>query len=309
MKDRWKKMAKKLLLVLILTTVVPLNIEAKKDGYSNAKPRIVIDSYTITDDAIVPGEEFDLQLVLYNPGRVYSANNILLTFTNSADSISVVYPNSDQVYIESIAPGKKENITIRLKASAEIKTEAVKFSVNAVYADDETSSNMNEMSISLPVTKSSKFEIQNVSIQEEVYTGAKTRAHITYKNSGSDNFYNVTMHIEGDALETSQQYSLGSLIAGKVSYAEAYIEFTKVGTQSINIYFTYEDIKGTEYTTEPYISEVELHKNSEKTDIKADEEFHNESNNTGGFIGKTVILAGSIVMGVAVLALIKKYRR
>lgn len=308
MKDRWKKMAKGLLLVLILTTVVPLEVEAKKDGYFNAKPRIVIDSYQVTEDAIVPGEEFDLQLVLYNPGRVYSANNILLTFTNSVDSISVVYPNSDQLYIERIAPGKKEKVTIRLKASSEIKTETVKFAVNAVYADDETSSNMNEMSISLPVTKSSKFEIQNVSLQEEVYTGAKTRAHITYKNSGSDNFYNVTMHIEGDALDASQQYSLGSLIAGKVSYAEAYIEFTKVGTQSVNIYFTYEDIKGNEYTTEPYISEVELHKNNEKAEI-TDEEFHNESKNTGSFIGKSIILAGIITMGIVVLALLRKYRR
>lgn len=307
MKERWKKIAKVLLFVLILTTVTPLRVEAKKDGYSDAKPRIVIDSFKVTDDAIVPGEEFDLQLELYNPGRVYSANNILLTFTNNPDTISVVYPNSDQLYIESIEPGKKENVTIRLKASSEIKTETVKFEVNSVFADAETSSNLNYMSIALPVTKSSKFEIQNVSIQEEVYKGAKTRAHITYKNSGSDNFYNVTMHIEGEALDSSQQYSLGSLIAGKVSYAEAYIEFVQMGKQSINIYFTYEDIKGNQYTTEPYVSEVELIEHSEETE-KPYEAIDNASNNTRTIFGKGFILVGIIVVGCFIIVLLKRYR-
>ncbi|WP_455714729.1 hypothetical protein [Anaerosporobacter sp.] len=308
MKRRWTRIAKVLLFLFILITVIPSKVEAKKDSYANAKPRIVIDSFKVTDDAIVPGEEFDLKLVLYNPGRVYSANNILLTFTNNADTISVVYPDSDQMYIEKIGPGKKEEVTIRLKASSEIKTETVKFSINAVFSDGETSSNLNDMSLSLPVTKSSKFEIQNVSIQEEVYIGAKTRAHITYKNSGSDNFYNVTMHIEGEALDTSQQYSLGSLVAGKVSYAEAYIEFVKLGKQSINIYFTYEDIKGSQYTTEPYVSQVESIEQSEEAE-KPSEVIDNTSSNTRGFIGKISVMVGIIVVGFFVITLIKRYKR
>ena len=60
-----------LLIVIILSSIIPIRVFAKKDGYSNAKPRLVVDSFKVSEDAIVPGEDFELELVLSKIGRAH----------------------------------------------------------------------------------------------------------------------------------------------------------------------------------------------------------------------------------------------
>jgi len=253
MRKRIVLVAKCMLIFILSFSTVTMNSQATNlTTFNSDKPRVVLDGFKVSDDVVVPGENFDLTFTLRNPSSTYSVNSILLTFTNDIKTVVPIYGQADQVYIDKLPAGGKTEVTVTLAAAEIITTTSIKFEIDVTFSNDESSNNNNLITIQLPITKTSKFKIQNVSLPENVYVGNKTRIHVTYKNLGVDNFYNVTMNIDGEEFKEMQQVGLGSLVAGKISYAEAYVNFIKDGEQKAKISFNYEDIEGNKFSTDVY---------------------------------------------------------
>ena len=157
------------------------------------KARVAVESFKISGDAIVPGEEFELTLVVKNNSNTDTVRSIMMSFTSDAEGVYTVYGQPDQVYIPQLQPGATYNVNLSMKAADKIKDSVVKFTTEFTYEDYISSENTNKTSVQLPVTTTSKFEIQNVSFPEEIYQDQKTRMRVTYKNSGGDDFYNIVI--------------------------------------------------------------------------------------------------------------------
>jgi hypothetical protein len=270
------------------------------------KPRVLLDGFSVSEDVVVPGEDFELTFTLRNPSTSYSVYSILLTFTN--DYVVPIYGQDDQIYIDTIPAGGTKDVTVSLEAADKITTTSIKFEIYVTYSDDEHSNNNNLITIQLPITKTSKFEIQNVSFPEHVYVGNKTRVHVNYKNTGVDDFYNIMINIVGEGFEESHQQNLGSLVAGNESYTEAYVDFIQSGDQTAQISFSYEDIEGNRYTTEAYeMSFTALEEEApESTEVIA---IGGQNSASNDFTLQIVLYSSITLMSVVVILLILNYKK
>lgn len=268
------------------------------------KARVTVESFKISGDAIVPGEEFELTLVVKNNSNTDPVRSIIMSFTSDSEGVYTVYGQPDQVYIPELQPGATYKVKLSLKAADKIKDSVVKFTTEFTYEDYISSENSNKTSVQLPVTTTSKFEIQNVSFPEEVYQGQKTRMRVTYKNSGGDDFYNIIMMVSTEGEVDDEQYSLGSLIAGKVSYAETYVTLDNIGEQNVIVTFSYEDIEGNKFTTNQYEQKINVLQNQEE------EEQSDEQNVTfSKSYDLYFLIIAVIAMSVVVFKLYRKYEK
>ncbi len=268
------------------------------------KARVTVESFKISGDAIVPGEEFELTLVVKNNSNTDPVRSIIMSFTSDSEGVYTVYGQPDQVYIPELQPGATYKVKLSLKAADKIKDSVVKFTTEFTYEDYISSENSNKTSVQLPVTTSSKFEIQNVSFPEEVYQGQKTRMRVTYKNSGGDDFYNIIMMVSTEGEVDDEQYSLGSLIAGKVSYAETYVTLDNIGEQNVIVTFSYEDIEGNKFATNQYEQKINVLQNQEE------EEQSDEQNVTfSKSYDLYFLIVAVIAMAVVVFNLYRKYEK
>ena len=284
------------------------------EGYKD-KARVIVEEYEISESGAIPGEEFELKLTLKNPSESYNVSSILVTYNNDMEGIYSANKTSNQVYLHRIAAGESKDIVLKLRVADTIKATTTKFELTILYADGESSSNSNVVSIPIAINQSSQLEIQAVSLPNTITVDNKTRVRVTYKNSGAEDLYNITMNIQGTGITESQQVSLGTLSASKTNYVEAYVTFNKVGTNRAQISFNYEDIKGGAYQTKAYEISVDA---TEKGEGPQGEEKNEESTlpqvegpqTFAGFdiwqVG--IVLAIVIVAGVVVV-LFRKYKK
>lgn len=291
-------------ILLVLIALVPCSISSKAASMGK-KARVMVESFAVSNDAIVPGEPFELTLTIRNTSDTDVAKSIILTFTNDIETVYGVYGQPDQYYISELAPNATQQIKLQLMAAEKLTDTSVKFQTDFVYEDYITSENKNTTTIQLPVTTTSKFEVQNVSFPDAVYAGEKTRMRITYKNTGGDDFYNITMSVKDQDTEDTQQYSLGSLVAGKVSYAEMYVTLPEAGEQKVTVSFSYEDIEGNKFNTGDYEQPV--------TVAKSQSGSQQDEAENGMEVSKSYdlyfLIAGVFAMAVVMFVLYKRYER
>lgn len=305
-----KTMTKKIVLFvcsicLVLGMMLSLSLESQAVS-EGQKARVVVENFSVSNDAIVPGEEFELKMLIRNTSKTDTAKSILMTFTNDLNTVYTVYGQTDQMYISELKPKGTKEITVNLKAAEELMDSTVRFEVDFVYEDYITSQNLNSSSIQLPVTTTSKFEVQNVSFPDTIYAGEKSRIRITYKNTGADDFYNITMNVASEGTEEDEQYSLGSLVAGKVSYAELYITLEEVGSKEVSIRFSYEDIEGNKFNTEEYKQTVNVMENQEEGATETEEP---QNVTVSKSYDLYLLIAGIIAMAVVTWILYRKYEK
>lgn len=303
-------MAKKIVLFvcsifLMLSMMLSFSAESKA-AFEGQKARVVVESFSVSNDAIVPGEEFELKVKVRNTSKTDTVKSVLMTFTNDLNTVYTVYGQPDQMYIAELKPRAIKEVTLQLKAADELMAATVRFEVDFVYEDYITSQNVNTSSIQLPVTTTSKFEVQNVSFPDTIYAGEKSRIRITYKNTGADDFYNITMNVASEGEEEDEQYSLGSLVAGKVSYAELYITLEEVGSKEVSIRFSYEDIEGNKFNTEKYKQNVSVVENQEAGETKTEEP---QNVTVSKSYDLYLLIAGIIAMAIVTWILYKKYEK
>lgn len=215
----------------------------------NEKPRVILSSYQVTKEAIAPGEQATISLTFKNTDTAVSAKSILITLTSSDKKMKPIYGESNQIYISEIGPSAELTKEVRLDSDKEIETTTTELILDMVYTDGTGANYVNTTKISIPVEHPKVLSVIGYTVPETTRVGTKTSFSATYENTGVENLYNIKMNLNGSSLEAPVKINLNSLTAGTKSYAEAYLEFSTLGEQEIDVNFTYEDEEGNVYVT------------------------------------------------------------
>ena len=187
-----KKISALLLSVLVLClTLINAGLQVQAE---NVKTRIMITSYSVSDD-VGPGDDFDLTFTVKNTSPVNNAYSILLTMSSSAETIYPVYGQSDQVYIEALAPNQEQEVTVHLEAAASLEAFSVDYIIGMSYFDDVEGTTSNQSTIQIPIGQESALVVQNYSVSDTATVGAKSRISVNYQNLGLDELNDVVMHV------------------------------------------------------------------------------------------------------------------
>jgi hypothetical protein len=293
-------------ILFILLALNPIAVEATATALI-AKPKVLLESYSIKEGYITPGEVFNITFVLKNMSTKESITDLLVDFSSIQNEIYPVYGKSAQGYVENLGPGETAEINLEMVASDILEQAAASMDISLVYSDSNLPEINNIVAISLPVSLKSSLVIQNYSIPETVTQGTLSRVSVTYENSGTLDVSNIVMHIKKSSEPDELLTELGSLAGGEKNFVESYIDFSTVGVETINIYFTYQNEDGEVLEANVHEAEIVVEKeqtvvqNVTVTEEAEDNQIYSKNNMV------TLLLVLSII-AFSVLAIII-YRR
>lgn len=301
-------------MMLMCMLILGISFVTSNTAYATgeANPRLLVETYSISDDEIVPGEEFELTMKIRNTSIYYDTYSVVVTVEdnssagNTNPNIYPVYGSSNQTYIERVYARNSWDITVPLKAAENINMAEIPLKVTITYNDNYfVEKQTNVAFINLPVRLSGDLNLVSASVPESASVGTKARISATYENTGSKNLYNITMKVSGgEAFEpiTANLYNIGG---GEKNTAEVYIDCKEVGKIPIAISFAYEDDQGEVFETEESLYNISVTESS-ATDLNGAE----VTVIGGGVSGITfVLLAAIVIIAILILFILRKRRR
>ncbi len=214
-------------------------------GVSGEKtPQLMVDSYSYGGTYVQAGDEFLLELGLYNTSGSHTISNIKVTI--SAEDGSIIPVNSsNSFYIDKL--GKKERteqaLFLSVKPTAEQKTTPL--TVDMSYEDGAGNAFTSKDIISIPVMQETRLEVDDIIAPPELYAGMQSGVSVQFYNMGKTTLNNLRVTAEGEFdTPESTSYFVGNMESGKSdSYDFSFIPRTG-GALEGKIIFTYEDASG-----------------------------------------------------------------
>lgn len=237
-------------------------------------PTIVVTEYEILEKSPAVGENFTLQVTVQNMNRYVAAHQVLLTLHMETEGMYLQQGETNQRYMEYLAPGETEVFKFQLATFEKIQRNAFQIDIEFDYVNEYGNIGTNTTSISPKLREHCKLEVLSVETAKDAMIDTKALFNIRYKNSGDVDIKNVKMRIEGNVETDGKEISLEALESGEQCYLDEYVIFTETGNQELQVYLTYEDEDGIAYEAEmqkvsTFVMENSLMKEEAEEDIKA----------------------------------------
>ena len=160
-------------LCLMITVLFSGNGASKVHATSaSGAPLLTVEKYEVTEGKIVPGNDFTLTLTLKNNGSE-PADDMLLNVDNPS-GVAPVYGTTSQVFVKSIQPGEKKDISIDYNSFLSITGEVLEFRITIVGY------NNNYVLLRIPTGSDSPFSVLSSSIPSEIQKGERVNASATF---------------------------------------------------------------------------------------------------------------------------------
>lgn len=279
--------------------------------HAAGKSHVMLDSYQVTDQGVVPGKDFELTLKLLNTSTASEVSSLLLTFGGMDNYAQRPYGKSDQIYIDSIGAGQTAEVKTTFRAGQSIKGSGFPIRVNVVYYDSAGTERSNTFTIQVPILSVWRgLVIQNVSYPKEVFTDTAVKVQTIYKNTGAAEYRNVKMNISGDGEVTAQPDIDSNIAGGEVGYADMSIRFVKPGSNAAKISFSYQDATGNTYLSDTYDLKLEVQGTgaSDTSKQTATSVAQNEKWSYK-FLLEIVLAISILAMAIVTLLLLRRERR
>ncbi|MCM1298080.1 MAG: hypothetical protein NC203_04475 [Firmicutes bacterium] len=232
-----------------ITVIAKVSEDVGSSGGS--APNIIIRGYDIGSEQIAAGENFDLNLEMFNTNSAVKVENLIMT-VSASDAISI-YGGSNTFFYPSLAAGGTSAETIPLKALATAATGISSINVSFKYdyvKDGVASSGSSEQSIFIPVYQPDKMSFEISSPTYTVYPGNETYITTQYLNKGRSDISNVKAEIVGDIQALSTSKVIGNVAPGANGTFDFVVTPYEGGTCEFTIRITYEDAMLEEVTKE-----------------------------------------------------------
>ena len=285
-------------LCVLFTTTSPIKADEEEDFYS---PLLIVTSYKVSNDIITPGDQFDLVVEVENTDNKMTAYGVLINLS-FPDGLSTVYPTLPQAYLKSIAPGEKEIVTFKLKASSSYSRSTAVFGINI------TSDRTYNTYIYAPVkTDTSSFKIVSKTIPTEVYVGEKISAAISFKSLIDERLSNVIFQIfvdEGE--EAVYTANIGNISAEASKTQNIVFKLNEKGNHLVRAVLSYSINGEASSFTELFSDTITVSDAPQASEAQAQvvEEVSLSGNDKLIIFG---CVGASLVLFMGIIIIIKKY--
>lgn len=233
-----RKIVKILCMAMLMVFGVQVQtIQAFATEVEERAPYIVLDGYELSNESIIPGEEFTLTLQLRNPSATVTAHDVLVDITNP-NGFSPIYGTVSQTFLGDMEPGAEVEVSFEYEADDNMFSDKVDFSVTILSAG-----NTNYVTLRTPVGTDKPLTVAAMTIPSVVYVGETSSALLDFRVVGSTSVGNVFVRLEcdGEVVGSSQS---GTIIAGSTKTQSVSFTLNEIGEKEIGIYLEYFDEKG-----------------------------------------------------------------
>jgi len=242
------------------TAVYILNVQNKNSSV-NSRPKLIVESFTLSEEELRAGSTFDFTFKLRNTHAGKAAKNITVTVVQANDVFSAT-KGSNSFYIDAINPGETAENTINLKVKSDTATGSYDLTIKVAYeyddmsqADTEKGGVQEDLPVKLQAVENSRPALQNLALGygwDTPTVNQSTTLMFDFYNMGRSSLNNVYITMESDYLqfETGTSAIIGTVSAGSSSYQEISVLPIMEGQATGKLIVHFEDSNGDEVTKE-----------------------------------------------------------
>ena len=282
---------------VMLAAVLSVCMMASSNSYATTyetSPYIILESYSVEGDMIVPGEQFKLIMTIKNVDDKSIAHEVVVSLTAST-GILPNYQEVPQVYVGDLKPGETKTIEYGCTALDSCAPPSALFNVS-ITSDARN----NSVTISVPVKKNTDvFTVFSANVTSEAYAGDAIVSEIRFKADEQEAFSDVSVEIYVD----DQLYDInkiGSMLTGAIKTQNSTIYLYDIGEHEVEYIIKCTDSKGGVKSVEAYKGKVNvLEKKADvATNLNNNDSIVYTNSDIGIMVGcllGAVILLGGIV--------------
>lgn len=225
--------------------------EASSDGGSSggssyrSKPKVILESYSFSEDPIYAGDTITLKLVVANTSKREAITNLTLELSNEAGVILPAPGGSNSIFIGTIDKDEAYVQTIKLQIAPDAEPKSQLLSIKLSYEGTRNRSDFEETaSVSVPVQQKARVLINDPQVYDDPWVGSSVAVGVTLYNLGKTTLYNCMVDVVGDGLTLEESYFGGNIAAGGTMRADLNVTPTTGGQLDAKVRVTYEDVNG-----------------------------------------------------------------
>lgn len=270
-------------------------------------PTVILNSANYGKVATI-GQPFVLSTVATNTSTNLELDNV---------SVKIVLPSgmiltsgNSQVLIGSVGKNGTINHDFYLLAEG-VANDVTSLPVDIIYTFEafvggRRTQFTSQHSISVNVQQPTRFEIQNMYNDVQMYMGNESYMSASLVNKGKTTVYNVTAELISDTLTAYDVEFLGNIVPGSTREAEFDFTASETGMQTGKLVITYEDASGTTYTMEREFT-IEVMEEIVWNEPIIDQPVVEPAVSKTSYI--PYIIGGVVVVATAAILIIKKKKK
>lgn len=206
-------------------------------------PNIIVSSYDYGAYSVEAGQNFSLDMQFTNTSKTYELENVVMKIA-TGDGFSITN-SSNSYFLEKLSAGESRAQSLTLQALPSAKAQGypinIEFSFQFV-ANKTRKSGTSSQSISIPITQSDRFSVNELQVPSMVYVGEDFPLSLGLINKGKGEIYNVTVELRCPDLQNSgERQFVGNVASGTENSADFYISPQMGGSLSGELVVSYED--------------------------------------------------------------------
>ena len=212
-----------------------------------SKPKVILDSYSISTEKIYAGEPFDVTFTLRNTSSEEAVQNIQISLSDTAEVGKLMPANngSNTLYIAKIGKGETHTETISMQSAPDTEAKAYTLQLDFSYegASNVASYTATE-TIAIPILQRIRLKVDEPTVYDDPWVGQSCALYFALYNMGKAPIYNCMVDVEGEGLAMEEKYFGGTVAAGSTMRADFSIIPSVGGDIAGEIVITYEDVYG-----------------------------------------------------------------
>jgi len=209
-------------------------------------PRLMVESYTLSETYLIPGEQADLTVKLFNTHERNTLRNIKVTIE---DATGDLYCPEGAQLIREIKQGEGAELTFRLQASPTAQDGPHTLSCIMEYEDVRNNILNAKESLTVNLRQPIRLEYTEPKLPQTTVQGDTPALTMTLMNMGKGEIRNALVTVEIPGLSTG-----GSVLAGNIPSGESRevktnltVGTTLEGNTKGKVILTWEDAYGETY--------------------------------------------------------------
>lgn len=212
-------------------------------------PKVIIDNYSYGKEFIAAGEEFDLNMSLFNTNGNKSVRNVKVTL-KAEDGVFSPVGSSNSFFIESIGNKARINKAIKLKTKPDAQYQDYNIVVSMDYEDGSGTKFSADETIGIPVMQASRLVLSDIQLPDETFVNTPASISVDFYNMGRSRIRNLIINTKGDFQVKKGTLYVGNLEAGSDNYYDVSVVPQKEGEVKGKIIFNFDDEVGNQITIE-----------------------------------------------------------
>lgn len=226
-----------LLAVMVLTAVCLDKFDVYATEVEEGYSLVGVEKYEVSNEKIIPGEEFTLTITLVNYSEVAKASNVLLDIENPG-GVAPVYGTVSQIYVGDMAPQERRKVSVEYDSLTTITDDVLNFYVTTV-----TSTNQNYNVLYVPAGLDSPFSVISTNIPDTANVDEIIQFSVAFKVLGEENVKDVVMSVSSDGAKMGESL-IGIVTPGITKTQQLYMSFSEAGEYTMDLALEYIDNVG-----------------------------------------------------------------